>query len=113
MSAFDPSASMLPETTLPAPSARATTIATAAMPTRMPNAVSAARTGRCRIAESASRTAVQRKPATLFMPQRLHRFDEGRAPRRQKSEDETHDEARRQRDEQSRSAELHRPAEGV
>ena len=46
ISAFEPSESMVPETTRPAPSASATTTVTAAMPTRMPNAVKAARTGR-------------------------------------------------------------------
>src|SRR5262249_2974252 len=111
MSAFDPKESIVPETTRVAPSASATTIVTAVMPTRIPNAVSAQRTGLCRIAEKARTTAVQARPSMLLMAQRLHRLDLRGATGRKKAEEQSDDQARRERDEHGGAAELHRPSE--
>src|SRR5882672_4167090 len=111
MRAFVPRVSIAPETTVPAPSASATTMVTAAMPTRMPKAVSAERAGRWRIAENASRHAVATKPSALLMAQGLHGLDVGGTPGRQEAEDEADQEARPDRERDGSGAEPHGPAE--
>src|SRR4051794_21157562 len=85
---------------------------TAAMPTRMPNAVSAERSGRCLTARSASTTAVQTNASVpSFMTEGFHGFDQRSSARRQEPEHEPHEKARPDRDDDGRRTERHVPSE--
>src|SRR5688572_466001 len=88
-----PRVSMAPETAALAPSPRATTMVTAATPTKTPKMVRPDRNKLPRIAESASRHAVA-TIARLFMPQRLHRLESRSPARREIAEQHTHGETR-------------------